>query len=695
MSYDLRNVYGYGDARLDDVEISDGFADDFESYSRVYQIDALDSHKIYLDFDNAIIGRYGNFVAGAEIMLHVSASAAETKYLGKYLFAKILLAQNGVITLDKDFTELMPVDQLEFYNVQAVLSLQFDCLILKKGGIISPAPFDIHKLCGGILVIKCYDSLKFEGGHISLGDSGIPSNAKHLLRVLTEQETAANGEGDFAKFSGQENFITAERLLLNSGDATVFIAAKNIYCNANSRIGNVDTHGAHFCRGAENSVGVKPANVTNIGGSTILIAAENIVDFSAKMIAKYRNAATKESEVGRGLCRCYIASNTPLRNDEGLYAYDVLHTPSFLDAVNIHDFGAGTFGSIVNPTKAINNYARVTAINQGGCRLTLADETVNGLTPIDVDAMIIVQVIQKSHLHTQHAGEIVLAKVMSRGENYVVIDYPAPAASLENYAMQIISVPQFVNFTLNTNYTGTPKFNGKVGGVFAVAANNLCDISEGKINVEGKGGAPAYGREGLEFIGNAQDFNRLPLGEGHGSAFILAKTLKLSANSRIGATYSGLGTGDRFGGGNATQSNIGGGYAGGFDEDGTGSAGGYIGGGSYAGNARYGGLGGSGASGGTSENFRELETSKITGGYGSNGKANGAYEGGRQGAHIFVVTDKIENFSQACFSTGGEGGQGGVYQDGINGAAGYGGGASANGSSGGSGGFCFIYCNQC
>jgi len=58
-----------------------------------------------------------------------------------------------------------------------------------------------------------------------------------------------------------------------------------------------------------------------------------------------------------------------------------------------------------------------------------------------------------------------------------------------------------------------------------------------------------------------------------------------------------------------------------------------------------------------------------------------------------VVADKIENFSQACFSTGGEGGQGGVYQDGINGAAGYGGGASANGSSGGSSGFCFIYCN--
>ena len=693
MAYDIKTLGGYGTGLRDDVEISDGVIENVNSYARILKIDELNDEKVAIDTDSAVIGRYEDFSAGNDVLIHVSASAKETEYLGKYMVAKILLAQNGLLTLSKKITDLIPRDQFEFYTLQMVTAANFDCLTLKDGGVIMPPVFDIHKLCGGILFIRVFDSLKFEGGHINLADSGIPSNAKHLFRPLTEQETAANGEGDFAKFSGQENFITSERLLLNAGDGALILAAKNIYCNEKSRIGNIDTHGAHFCRGAENSVGVKPANVTNIGGSTILIAAENIVDFSAKMIAKYRTAATKESEVGRGLCRCYIASNTPLRNDEGLYAYDVLHTPSFLDAVNIHDFGAGTFGSIANPTKAINNYARVTAINQGGCRLTLADETVNGLTPIDVDAMIIVQVIQKSHLHTEHAGEIVLAKVMSRGENYVVIDTPAPSASLENYAMQIISVPQFVNFTLNTNYTGTPKFNGKVGGVFAVAANNLCDISEGKINVEGKGGAPAYGREGLEFIGNAQDFNRLPLGEGHGSAFILAKTLKLNANSRIGATYSGLGTGDRFGGGNATQSNLGGGYRGDVDNEGTGSAGGYIGGGSFAGNARYGGLGGSGASGGTSENYRELETSKITGGYGSNGKANGAYEGGKQGAHIFVVADKIENFSQACFSTGGEGGQGGVYQDGINGAAGYGGGASANGSSGGSSGFCFIYCN--
>ena len=99
--------------------------------------------------------------------------------------------------------------------------------------------------------------------------------------------------------------------------------------------------------------------------------------------------------------------------------------------------------------------------------------------------------------------------------------------------MQVVSIPQFENFTLNQNYTATPKFDGKLGGVFAIAVNNICDLSEGKINVEGKGGALPYG---LDYIGNAQNSLKLPLGENDGSVFILAKTLKLNANSRIGVT---------------------------------------------------------------------------------------------------------------------------------------------------------------
>ena len=52
-------------------------------------------------------------------------------------------------------------------------------------------------------------------------------------------------------------------------------------------------------------------------------------------------------------------------------------------------------------------------------------------------------------------------------------------------------------------------------------------------NGRGVGGALPYG---LDYIGNAQNSLKLPLGENDGSVFILAKTLKLNANSRIGVT---------------------------------------------------------------------------------------------------------------------------------------------------------------
>ena len=690
MSYDLAAIGGYGTAADNDVEISDGTLETVNSYVKISGIDELDDYKVVIDTDSAILGSYEKFVAGNDIFIHVSTSTTETDYLGKYMVAKIrLVSVNGIITLDKKITDLIPRDEFEYYSVQAVTIANFDCLKLKAGGIIAPQLYDPYKMCGGILCIRCWDSLKFEGGHIDLTDCGIPANRKHLLRPLTSQETAANGESDVAKLSGQENFITAERFLLNAGDGAAFIIAKNIYCNEESRIGNPSTHGAQFCRGAYNSVGVKPSNITNIGGSTILIAAENIYDFSPKMIAKYRTASTKDAEIGRGLCRCYIASNTTLRNDEGLYAYDILSDKNRLSRkLNVKDFGTGNYGSITNPIKALNNYAQVTSIAQGGHRLTINNETINGLTPINEGTLILVQVIQRSSEHTEHAGEIVTATVVKRGENYLITDFPAPQINPEEYLMQVVSVPQFENFTLNQNYTGTIPFNGKVGGVFAMAVSNVADLSSGKINVEGKGGAAAYGANGLAYIGNAQDNCRLPLGNGHGSVFILAKTLTLNENSRIGATYSGLGMNNRLGGSNATLSNVGGGYSGSYDEEGDGSAGGYNGGGGATQNVS-GGVGGNGANGGTSRNYHELTRSIIVGGYGSNGCDSAEFKGGNQGAHLMVIANQINNFSQACFSTGGEGGRGKV--NGSNGAAGFGGGAST--SSGGSSGWCFIWSN--
>lgn len=669
MSFDINKLGGYGTGKLGDIEISDGIVENFNSYVRITKIDELDDTKVSFESDNAIIGAYEKFEAGDVILLHVSAAPVETEYLGKYIVAKILLNQRGWLTLDRPITDLIPRDKLDYYVVQAITFANFDCLHIKQGGAVAPAGYDPYKNCGGILALKIYDTLDFQGGCIALEDYGLPANRKQLLRPITLQETAARGEGDVAKYAGQENFLTAETFLLNAGDGAALIVAKNFVGNENSRIGDISNYGAQFCRGAKNSIGNKPANITNIGGSSIMICAETIKNFNPKMIAKYRDADAYE---GRGLARCYIASNTPLRNDEGLYSYDVLTDVNRMkNELNIKDFGDGSFGSCVNPHKPINNYARVIGISQGGCRLTIDNETSTGLAPIDEDALILVQVIQKKR-DVEFVGEVIVAKVMARYDNHLVTDFPLDV-DLKKYSAQVISIPQFSSFTLNTDYYATPKFNGKIGGVCALAVDGTCNLTDGKINVEGKGGAPAYGFCGLQILGNSQNHNRLPLGEGHGSVFLLAKTLKVNENSRIGATYSGAGD-DTFGGNNAGATNRGGGYFS-VDEEGSG----------YGGAYQVGGAAGV-------ETQENIYYGVKVGGVGGNGKSFAQnYTAGRQGAHLLIVADKITNFTQAAFSTGGEGGRGSLSTGG-DGAAGYGGGGTMY-SSGGSAGSLFIYCN--
>ncbi len=77
------------------------------------------------------------------------------------------------------------------------------------------------------------------------------------------------------------------------------------------------------------------------------------------MIAKYRNSSLT---AGQGFCRCYIASETKLRNDEGLYAYDCISTPSRIKRMNIKNFGNGSFGDVAGTNIQLNNYATITAV---------------------------------------------------------------------------------------------------------------------------------------------------------------------------------------------------------------------------------------------------------------------------------------------------------------------------------------------
>ncbi|MBQ9488094.1 MAG: hypothetical protein IJU91_09925, partial [Selenomonadaceae bacterium] len=146
MAYDIKTLLGFGTGKLDDVEISDGVIENVNSYARIIKIDELNDDKVAIDTESAVIGRYEDFSAGNDVLIHVSASAKETEYIGKYMVAKILLSQNGLLTLSKKITDLIPRDQFEFYTLQMVTAANFDCLTLKEGGVIMPPVFDIHKL---------------------------------------------------------------------------------------------------------------------------------------------------------------------------------------------------------------------------------------------------------------------------------------------------------------------------------------------------------------------------------------------------------------------------------------------------------------------------------------------------------------------------------------------------------------------
>lgn len=670
MSYQIE----YLDPCTADVEIADGAYDKINSYARVL---SFADNTVKIDTETLIEGKHGGFTAGEIVMLHVSATnRTSAEHLGKYLIAKILLvASDGTLTLDKtvDFAGV----NLDYETVQAIVFGRFSCLKLKSGAIITPPPFNPWTGTGGICAISCYDDFILDGGHILLEECGIPYGRKNALRPLTTQETAANGESDFALLSGQENFITSERFLLNAGDGACFIVAKNFICSESSRIGNINTHGAQFCRGHSSSVGVKPANITNIGGSSIFIAADKIENFSPKIIAKYRSS---ELPAGKGLCRCYIASNSNLRTDEGLYAKDILSNPARVRELGIENFGTGSYGDLTNPAAPLNNYAKVTAISQGGYRFNFADKTLSGLAPLRVGTLTIALATQLSNKYTEDAGKFVVGRIIAATAYSVTLDKPLNV-DLNNYAVQLISVPELDNLTVSNYYTSSPKYEDGKGGVFAVAVADKMDISGGKIIVQG--GAPAYGYNGLAHIGNAQNFNRLPIGQGLGSIFILARELIMNENSRLGAPWSGAGMGGRFGGNNIDGTNFGGGYSGAEDENGTGSGGGFMGGGASS-QGVQGKLGGSGASGGATATGGALDRTKIEGGYGSSGTTPAA---GRQGAHLMIIADKITNFTRAAISTGGEGGHGAQH-----GAASYGGGGGL--TAGGSGGFAFIYTNN-
>lgn len=718
-------------------------ASNLNSYARVT---AMTGDDITIDTATQTAGAYEQFTVGNEILIHVSATQNSNykKYLGRWAVATILSANGGILTLNRDFTQILPADEFAHYYVQAITIAHFDTLKIDSGTSIIPKAYSASTYTGGIVALKC-NTLNLNGGHIDLRDRGIPTTAKDL-RPWTNLEAQAKLDTD--PYSGWENAETRDRFMLNVGDGAAFLITlkefaygserEGTYTIRASRIGNPSTSGAFACRGASNSPNL-PEGVTNIGGSTILAVLPPFVsnsyggngawvsnsfggNDSFKIFAKYRSSSSAE---GQGLARCYVACidgpttiNNWLWGDGGLAASDNVHTDKARNEFNIGvvGFGDGSFGAVSNYTGQLNNYAKVTQIN--GATITYTGKTTSGLAPIQAGALIMVHLMHPTDRTSN--GAFSFHRVLSDNGSQLTVTPSIVAQPTGTVSHQIVSIPEFSDFTLNETNSATPKYTDQVGGICAIAVNGTCDLSGGKLNVEGKGGS-----WNNSFTHTAQAFTyvRMPIGQGHGSVFILARNLIMNEDTRIGATY----TGDwRGGDGYAAEAIIynnyntdSGGYCGSHKSRvdssldnqvyteiagpgntvgsncgfGSGFSGGYEGGNQYGGFTTF---------------YRD--------GFHGNGTGSKTYS---QGAHIMIIANTITNFTIAALSTGGQGygaktvreqgttstyypihthggcgyGGGGTCEYSITAKGGYHGGGGGNEAGGGAAGLAFVYCN--
>lgn len=629
------------------------------------------------------------FTAETLILVHVAGytGSGTFNYLGKWRITRIKAIEGNAITVVKTLSTLAGGNANAL--IQAITIPEYTTVTLNAGKSITCPQFNQTNGYGGVVALMCSEELIFNGGHINLNGKGLPDTS---LRADFDFES--NSEWD-----GFENYNLKERMPLNYPDGAAVILVKKMTCHEDSRIGNVNKNGE--ARRPVLSAGDQ-------GGANIVIAAEEIENFDAAMISKMPSVTSG----GKGKSGCYIATESCLPCDEGTYAYDRISTATRLTStLKIKDFGDGSFGAKTNYTKQLNSYAQITAIDKTRKVFTIAQLNNNGLAKIATGALVMIHVDRKSQY--QHVGRFILARILNYELNKVTVDTALDDLTnltTSHFAFQMVAIPQFTNFTLTGTNSMTPAYENGRGGLVAIAVSDTCDLSGGKLLVEGKGGDSISTLErGLNFISNAQAAEKLPIGEGNGSVFILAKNLIVNADTRIGASWSGAGYGgnSKFGDGEADE-----GW-----------------GGKYLSSSNK--IHGSGAGGGTFSTKSDGVTVTRNGGYNTNGKATPvATTGGNQGAHILIVADKISSLNVACLSTGGQGGDYSNLGSGVkgyrggNGGCGYGGAGgyyvsnsttftSGNGGyigggsgrysesgvivdidGGGSGSFCFVYCNE-
>lgn len=602
MAFDLNACGGIPDSTENHIAEA---SDVINSYGAVT---ALTSTTVTLD-DAA------NFLVGDHILFHVSAgnSTSYVDDLGHYAFATVTAKSGTTLTINKDLTALA---DLTAYRCQCVTVPIYNTLTIPEDVTLAPPAFDGSK--GGIFILKA-NTIELNG-KIDLADKGI-GNANLRGELPSDKNVL-----DTDNRAGWENSETQYRFVLNVGDGAACLLTNNLKIGSDARIGYTASKGVRFCRGASDSPN-KPGDVTNIGGSTILIAAKTITGFKPDFISKYRDS---HRDAGKGLARAYIASAYRLANDEGLYSADLISDSTRLASYcKVSDFGNGSSGNLTNQSNVNYNwnvYARITEINKKV--VTYADKSKSDL--FNRDDLVMIH-FNYTGAERTYAGRFCLAHVVSDDGYQIALDVAPPTIDVTKYAAQIIRIPQFNNFTLSSTHDKTPAFQNGKGGICALAVKGTCNLSGGTFNLYEKGGGYPFGAGyGLNAnsamtYGNVQNAFHLPIGAGHGSLFILANNLIMNASTRLGGTHSGA---------------------------------------SYSG---YKGKDGVDFFAATYPTYNLVDSGHGTGGapYKKGTNANGYVGGyasssdivkgtvGKQGAHIFIVANSLTGFNISAISTGG------------------------------------------
>lgn len=650
MAYKMSDVGGFGTGALGDITNPSG---QINSYANVTAISANT-----VTIGTPSNGIYETFAVGKEIMLHVSAitSGTDYQYLGKYMVGTITAVAGSVLTLSKDVSGLIASGVLANHHVQAITVAQFATLNLSA--TIAPLAYNFTNKYGGIIAIKCKTALNLSGSaRVDLVGKGIPI-ANISARPATLQEgTAAQ--------IGWENHITARQFYLNCPDGAAFIAAATVNnTGITARIGAATAGVANYPYYGGT------VNTPVIGGATIMLISPMIVGFDVSLIAK---ASSNTS--GRGLGRCYIATETKLAADERLYALDCLSNPARLVDLGIKDYGSGALGTVASINGQINSYVNVSGISADGKTLNIGTIYEGVYEKFAVGNLVMFHVSRATGANTDYTGKFFIRKILSITSNIVVLDKPvigtAVYALTANYSCQLVTIAQFDILTCSTNYTGAKYYNEThgCGGILAIAAKTSFDLSDGILNMWAKG---LGSRPVIPWQCSGQQQDCLPISQSSGAVFLLANKLITNSASRIGTSLSGINYAGNAGLGSGPYENppptVGGpggcGYGGG-------------GGGQDVYAASPGGPGGPGQI--------------LRGGDGGGGPAGGAVgmnggpayyvSGAPAGASIFVVGNEIVGFTIATYSTGGFGGD-------IHTGSGTWAGTGAGGP-----GTCFIYAN--